>query len=80
MIAGRWMEPSLAADGLQELVAIVRCVIYSGAMRAIACTSIAMHLLLVSAALATETPSQEGLDFFENKIRPVLAKNCYACH
>ncbi len=39
-----------------------------------------MHLLLVSAALATETPSQEGLDFFENKIRPVLAKNCYACH
>lgn len=24
--------------------------------------------------------SQEGIDFFESKIRPVLAKQCYACH
>src|SRR5262245_23222487 len=22
----------------------------------------------------------KGVDFFEKKIRPVLAKNCYACH
>src|SRR5688572_767066 len=25
-------------------------------------------------------PSKEALDFFENKIRPVLAERCYACH
>jgi hypothetical protein len=24
--------------------------------------------------------ASEGTDFFENKIRPVLANNCYACH
>ena len=26
------------------------------------------------------TPSQEQSDFFENRIRPVLAQNCFACH
>ena len=25
-------------------------------------------------------PASEGADFFENKVRPVLANNCYACH
>ena len=25
-------------------------------------------------------PTPEQLDFFENKIRPVLAQNCYNCH
>ena len=25
-------------------------------------------------------PSREGLEFFEKKIRPVLADNCYRCH
>lgn len=25
-------------------------------------------------------PTREGLDFFEKKIRPVLAESCYACH
>ena len=27
-----------------------------------------------------QKPGPEGLEFFETKIRPVLAKNCYACH
>jgi hypothetical protein len=31
-------------------------------------------------AAAAEPLSKEGLDFFEKKIRPVLAKNCYVCH
>ena len=31
-------------------------------------------------AHAAGTPTPEGLEFFETKIRPVLAKNCYACH
>ena len=29
---------------------------------------------------AAEAPTPEGLEFFEKKIRPVLATNCYACH
>ncbi|MBI3680487.1 MAG: PSD1 domain-containing protein [Acidobacteria bacterium] len=29
---------------------------------------------------AIEKPTAEGLEFFETKIRPVLAKNCYGCH
>src|SRR5271165_1063604 len=40
---------------------------------------------LIIALLATATPSvwaadAAGTEFFESKIRPVLAKNCYACH
>ncbi|HTM47284.1 MAG TPA: PSD1 and planctomycete cytochrome C domain-containing protein [Bryobacteraceae bacterium] len=27
-----------------------------------------------------EKPSAAGVEFFESKIRPVLAKNCYPCH
>ncbi len=43
--------------------------------------SILAALLLVPlASLAAETPSPEDLEFFENKIRPVLATNCYVCH
>ena len=26
------------------------------------------------------TPSQEQLDFFESRIRPIFANNCYRCH
>lgn len=33
-----------------------------------------------SAALQQPAFSAEGLDFFEKKIRPVLADSCYACH
>ena len=27
-----------------------------------------------------DKPTAAGIEFFETKIRPVLAKNCYACH
>jgi hypothetical protein len=27
-----------------------------------------------------QAPAQAGVDFFENKIRPILANNCYKCH
>lgn len=36
-------------------------------------------LSLTLLAQAT-TPTQEQKDFFENRIRPVLAQNCFACH
>jgi hypothetical protein len=29
---------------------------------------------------ADETPSPEGVQFFESKIRPVLVEHCYQCH
>src|SRR5213593_3384030 len=35
-------------------------------------------LLLSSAALAE--PSPDGTEFFEKKIRPLLAENCFKCH
>ncbi len=31
-------------------------------------------------AAESQAPSREGLEFFEKKIRPALAENCYACH
>lgn len=36
-------------------------------------------LVLASVSFA-ETPTSEQLDFFETRIRPVLADKCYSCH
>jgi hypothetical protein len=36
--------------------------------------------LLVSAAMASGQTEAAAPDFFENKVRPILATNCYACH
>ena len=40
----------------------------------------AVSLLGASASFVKAAPTPEGLEFFENKIRPVLATNCYVCH
>ena len=37
-------------------------------------------VLVASTAAATDAPSPADLQFFENKVRPVLAERCYACH
>jgi len=37
-------------------------------------------LMTISAALMAAPASPEGNDLFENKVRPVLAENCYVCH
>jgi hypothetical protein len=39
-------------------------------------------LLVLSLAHFTQSaePSAEGIEFFENKIRPILAEHCYSCH
>jgi Protein of unknown function (DUF1549)/Protein of unknown function (DUF1553)/Planctomycete cytochrome C len=33
-----------------------------------------------TASTQQKEPSREGIEFFEKKIRPVLADSCYACH
>ncbi len=35
---------------------------------------------IFSSSLSGAEPTQEELDFFEKKIRPVLVKHCYECH
>ncbi len=44
--------------------------------------SLSVGLLFSQAAFAAEQgpPSPEGIAFFEQKIRPVLADSCYKCH
>ena len=39
-----------------------------------------LHLPQAGLLLAAETPSAEGVKFFETKIRPVLVESCYKCH
>ena len=43
-------------------------------------TGIAVSLCVAPLAFSAETPTSDELEFFEAKIRPVLAANCYACH
>ena len=41
-----------------------------------------MILFVIALSLlgAPEEPGQNRIDFFEKKIRPVLAERCYQCH
>src|SRR5262245_38885989 len=44
----------------------------------LACLAIlAMRLLALAAA---PEPTREQVRFFEEKVRPILAENCYKCH
>jgi hypothetical protein len=36
--------------------------------------------VLLGALLPTPGRTDEGTDFFEKKVRPVLAEHCYSCH
>ena len=49
-------------------------------MRNIGGILLAVPLALATLAGAAESPTGEALEFFETKIRPVLAVNCYTCH
>src|SRR5262245_48175651 len=37
-------------------------------------------LLLCAAPAAADEPGQEGVDFFERKVRPLFVRHCYSCH
>jgi hypothetical protein len=37
-------------------------------------------LAIVSSSAVAQEPTPEGLQFFEQKIRPVLVEHCYKCH
>jgi mono/diheme cytochrome c family protein len=41
---------------------------------------IAMLLALAATGMAAEKLDPAAVEFFENKIRPVLAEHCYSCH
>jgi len=41
-------------------------------------TSLALSCLLT--LLAVPAAADEGADYFEKKVRPVLAEHCYKCH
>jgi len=41
---------------------------------------IALAGVLLSICLASRSPGQEAETFFENRIRPILAENCFKCH
>ena len=43
--------------------------------------SLLLHLCIcICTSRAEETPDRAGIEFFENKIRPLLAERCYKCH
>src|SRR5262245_57115454 len=42
--------------------------------------TIAFFLPLSATPLAAQEPTAAGAVFFETKVRPILEKNCFACH
>src|SRR5215831_4178883 len=42
--------------------------------------SIAALCLSLAALAAAPEPNRDQLKFFEEKVRPILAENCYKCH
>src|SRR5687768_16178366 len=49
-------------------------------MRHIARTLIFVGLMAIARASAAPASTPEGIEFFEKKVRPVLAESCYECH
>src|SRR4029077_5919564 len=41
---------------------------------------VVVWMALLSGTLFAQAPGEEGLKFFEEKIRPVLVQHCYSCH
>jgi len=46
-------------------------------MKTVVCTA---WILVAPALVAAQAPDPQGLEFFEQKIRPVLVEQCYSCH
>jgi hypothetical protein len=41
---------------------------------------IALIFVVLASPLAAQTVNAGGPEFFENRIRPILANNCFGCH
>src|SRR5436190_5767965 len=44
------------------------------------CACLFVLILQLGALAATPEPTKEQVRFFEEKVRPILAENCYKCH
>src|SRR6266481_8114130 len=44
------------------------------------CCCVAALIFQPGATAAAPEPSREQVKFFEEKVRPILAENCYKCH
>src|SRR5262245_16942171 len=44
------------------------------------CVAVAFLAALAPANARTPEPSKDQIKFFEEKVRPILAENCYKCH
>jgi len=74
-------EAGLLSPGPQvreHTVAIRRRRCEDGSMRSSA--SLAVILIVMTSPAAGQAPTEEGIAFFEQKIRPVLVEHCYSCH
>src|SRR5262245_14391498 len=67
-----------AAKVLRRCCAIVRM----GRMRFLRARLpwITLSLLVLCSSSRSDQPSAQALEFFEKKVRPVLAEHCYKCH
>ena len=45
-----------------------------------AALTLATIAALTTAARAADPPAPQAVEFFESKVRPVLAENCFSCH
>jgi hypothetical protein len=45
-----------------------------------ACSAFALLAFAQSGAVEAKKPTPEGLEFFEKKVRPLLAESCFSCH
>src|SRR5213593_4246195 len=48
--------------------------------RCLATLAVWTLIRITAPCLRAAEPSAEQIEFFEKRIRPVLVKNCYACH
>src|SRR5215470_4774035 len=57
-----------------------RTVIVKTAILAMALSAMLFGSVRLASSSVADGESQDGIEFFEKKIRPILSDNCYMCH